>query len=198
VCRRVLLLLRSCLRRATPLRELLEPEPDSFERLTADERRVLMRAFNLPPRRKHRSVLNRLRHLTPRLEASERDVRAAWKVIRKLVKLEREASDRIAPQAPSYAAWRVWQEKQTPGCTFDSMAHEGSPISDYLRYSTVDSRKQEAMRMVRAVEAFLHKAPKWWLNTVRVNWQVRERLSTAPPPRPRTRRRARTRTTDAR
>jgi hypothetical protein len=129
---------------------VLDPHP--HDRLTVTERRLLSLAF-------HRRTFGKGRYkYLFKTDASNRQVLAALRIVRKLEVMERPLPS--LPTPPVIGEWRVWHQRKQ-GVKYESLIMARS-LRPYLSGARTQTRRQQAMRMVRHVEQFRRTAPPWW------------------------------------
>jgi hypothetical protein len=132
--------------------QIVEP----LDRLTADERRILEKAFEC------RRAPNGRDEYVLKSGASGRTVTAAVRVVDKLHRMARLRP----PEPPKPSEWRVAQYRQA-GWKYDALAAGDSPVRLCLRGSTSGSRKRLAIQAVERVNEFRCDAPAWWFRVVK-------------------------------
>jgi hypothetical protein len=126
----------------------------------------------------HRCVSSSQRKGQGRVEyragASERAVRKALPILNRILDQWHQAN---LPKPPRRNAGLVWYYRRQKRIPLESLiAGDSEEGQDCLRGTTIGSRKQEAIRHMKAVETFRRQAPAWFFDYVSTLWALKANL----------------------
>ena len=109
-----------------------------------------------------------------RAGASERAVRKALPILNRILDQWNQAN---LPKPPRRNAGLVWYYRRQKRIPLESLiAGDSEEGQDCLRGTTIGSRKQEAIRHMKAVETFRRQAPAWFFDYVSTLWALKANL----------------------